>query len=199
MAMVLAVFLARGTWAQLVAAGAFLALCAAFKHPGTRACRQALWRLRMLCLAVPVIHLLAHGQAGLHAALRDVAGLVLMVLTVVVLLNPQGNPRVLLGGLAWWLRPLERVGLPGKRFALCMGLTLQWVPWAQQALAQCTGRPAKRLVRLARTLAVARPPALSVQMPDVPGPPPWQWTVPLALLAWLWLANRLPVPGLTSP
>lgn len=195
--MVLAVFLARGTWTQLAVAGVFLVSWAVFIRPNLHACARALWRLRIFYLAVPVIHFLAYGPAGLHAALRDVAGLVLMVLAVVVVLKPD-DPRALLAGLTWWLRPLGRVGLPGERFALCVGLTLQCVPWAQEALARCTGRPARRLVRLARTLGNTRPPALELAMgeeQDMRGPPLRQWVMPFLLLVLLCLAGGSSVPG----
>lgn len=196
---VLAVFLARGTWAQLATAGAFLVLWGAFVRPDFHGCARALWRLRVFYLVVPVIHLLAYGQAGLHAALRDVAGLALMVLTVVVVLKPA-DPRALLEGLTWWLRPLGRVGLPAERFALCVGLTLQWVPWAQAALARCTGRPGRRLVRLARTLVSTSPPIPRLvigEEQNIREPPPWQWVTPFLLLVLLWLAGDFPVPGFT--
>lgn len=199
--LVLAVFLARGTWLQLAAAAAFLAGYAAVWRLEVSACGRALWRLRFLCLAVPATHFLAHGPAGFYAALRDLAGLVLMVLAVALLLSPRSGP--LLSGLAWWLRPLDRFGLPGGRCALRVGLTLQWVPWAQAALADCTGRPARGLVCLARILSeAAAPPPVPTALPErlgAPGPPPWQWCEPLLLAAGLWLVGTLPGPWWTGP
>ena len=199
---VLASCLAGGTWLQLLAAAIYLCCVQGLGAERNAApCLAALWRLRVLFVAVPVVHWLAYGSAaGFYAVARDLCGLILMVITVALLLQPHTRPHELLCGLFWWMRPLCRLGFPGERCVVRLGITLLYIPWAVEALSRCRGNPRRRLVRLAWLLAgrggraTPAPGADALAVTDwmAPGPTLLQWSGPLLLWVGLWGIGNAP-------
>ncbi len=84
------------------------------------------------------------GLAQAGEALLRVAGFAFMAAWLSAVLPAQALGRA----VAWWLGPLERIGLPVERFALVLSLTVEEVPAAAERVMEIRGKigagPARR-------------------------------------------------------
>ncbi len=132
--------------------------------------------------------------AGVQQGLLRVAALVAIVAAVYLLLmtTPRGD---LVGGLLWFGRPLRRLGMDDRRFAVRLVLALEAVPQVQglarTALETNTG--ASRMQRLGQAASRVLQAVLeqadaqhgTIEVPDSQPVPGWQWLVPLLIVALL--------------
>lgn len=158
-------------------------------------------RVRWLLLAIvilygwfvpgtPLLHALgawSPSVEGLQQGLLRVAALCGIVAAVYLLLatTPRG---ALVAGLLWFGRPLRRVGIDDRRFAVRLVLALEAVPQVQDMVsaALTDSTDGTRLQRTARAAATVLQTTLqrAEQAPgaiDVPAPQPvplWQWSIP---------------------
>lgn len=148
---------------------------------------------------LPVLGPFSPTQQGLYQGLLRVAALGGIVAAVYMLLATTARG-ALVAGLLWFGRPLRRLGVDDRRFAVRLVLALEAVPQVQDlaraALADVAG--VTRLQRIGR--AAARVLRASLQradqaqgMIDVPDPQPvpiWEWFLPAALAAVLLTVAR---------
>jgi energy-coupling factor transport system permease protein len=101
----------------------------------------------------------------------------------------------LVSGLLWYGRPLQRLGLDDRRFAVRLVLALEAVPQVQELAREALQADAdrSRLRRLGRAAGTVLQAALAraegrpgpIQIPDPLPVPPWQWSLPSILAALL--------------
>lgn len=128
--------------------------------------------------------------AGVQQGLLRVAALAAIVVAVYLLLmsTPRGD---LVSGLLWFGRPLHRLGIDDRRFAVRLVLALEAVPQVQDLARAAleTDAGASRLQRLGQSasrvlhavLEQAEAQHGTIQVPDPQPVPGWQWLVPLLI------------------
>lgn len=139
-------------------------------------------------------------REGLQQGMLRVTALCGIVAAVYLLLTTTSRGE-LVAGLLWFGRPLRRLGVDDRRFAVRLVLALEAVPQVQDiaraALADVSG--ASRLQRLGRaaarvmqaTLARADQAQGAIDAPDPQPVPMWQWSLPVALALALWAAAQV--------
>lgn len=143
---------------------------------------------------VPILGAWSPSLAGVLQGLLRVAALVAIVVAVYLLLmtTPRGD---LVGGLLWFGRPLRRLGVDDRRFAVRLVLALEAVPQVQ-GLARAaleTDVGASRMQRLGQAASRVLQAVLeqadaqcgTIQVPDTQPVPGWQWLIPLLMAALL--------------
>ena len=143
---------------------------------------------------VPALGAWSPAQEGLRQGVLRILALLAIVAAVYLLLASTGRG-ALVGGLLWYGRPLQLLGLDDRRFAVRLVLALQAVPQVQELArealrAEVDGPRLRRLGRAASSVlqaALARAEDLSgpIQIPDPIPVPPWQWSLPSTLAALL--------------
>lgn len=127
---------------------------------------------------------------GVRLGLLRVVALAAIVVAVYLLLitTPRGD---LVGGLLWFGRPLRRLGIDDRRFAVRLVLALEAVPQVQglaraaletdagTSRMQRLGQSASRVLQAVLEQAEAQ--QGTIQVPDSRPVPGWQWLVPLLL------------------
>lgn len=164
--------------------------------------RMGLFRLRWLLLAIGILYMgFTPGESlhpmipglsreGVLEGLRRMLVLVDLLTLVYLLLSVTPTPQ-LAGALVQLSRPLRILGLDAERFGRRLALVLEGVGEAQQRL---------DAVREQRSLIDALAAAMlrleqeshagtaTAELPPLPRPPVWQWSiVMLLLLVLLWL------------
>jgi energy-coupling factor transport system permease protein len=146
---------------------------------------------------LPEFGSLSPTQEGLWLGLLRVTALCGIVAAVYLLLATTARGE-LVAGLLWFGRPLRRIGIDDRRFAVRLVLALEAVPQVQDlardALAESGG--GSRLQRLGgaaaqvlqASLAHAEQATGEIAAPDPQPVPLWQWALPVALAALLIMA-----------
>lgn len=149
---------------------------------------------------VPALGALSPTQEGLQQGLLRVAALCGIVAAVYLLLATTARGD-LVSGLLWFGRPLRRIGVDDRRFAVRLVLALEAVPQVQDlaraALDDAVG--GSRLQRLGNaaasllrtTLARAEQAPGEIAAPDPQPVPLWQWSLPVALVVLLGAAAHV--------
>ncbi|OGW62804.1 MAG: hypothetical protein A2V83_05835 [Nitrospirae bacterium RBG_16_64_22] len=126
------------------------------------------------------------GLAQAGEAILRVAGFAFMAAWLSAVLPAQALGRA----VAWWLGPLERIGLPVERFALVLSLTVEEVPAAAERVMEIRGKigasPARRLdAAIGHLAGLFRGPLAQTAGPPAapPGLPPLPKTTSLDLIA----------------
>lgn len=204
---------AAGGWMDIVLAAVTVVLLwpCVTSLPARRLARTV-WRLRFFYLslivlygwispgepALPALGPFSPSLAGLESALRYIAVLAVIALTV-QLLMAAFNRDQLVGALRWWLKPVGVLGLDRDRLALRLILVAEVLP-RLQVLARDTsgGRPAERgPVAVARRAAAVFERALAeaetappprIELPALRTPPVRDWLLSAAVLTVLALS-----------
>lgn len=202
----------------LLVATVLLSGVGAALHEGIRQAGQAVFallrRVRWLLLAIlilygwfmpgtplwPALGAFAPSREGLQEGLLRVAALGLIVIAVYLLLatTPRGR---LVAGLLWFGRPLRRLGVGDARFAVRLVLALEAVAQVQELLHAAnitTATTGDRWQRMGQTAAAVMQTMLlhadqapyEIELPEARPVPAWQWSLPAALGALLWIAAR---------
>jgi len=206
--LVVAAFLARGSWRDLLVAAALLgAFYARFGLPLLRRLAATLRKLRVLFISIAVVYIwftpgeplwpalgaLSPSAAGLFEGTLRALALILLAAAVQLLLLTTSRDQ-LLAAIRWWARPLRPLGLDAERLALRIVLSMEAVPRLREAVAaqrqdSADLPPLKRIGRFAgdvfaATVAAAeRAPLPAVRIPTLAAPALWQWLLPLSLAA----------------
>lgn len=138
-------------------------------------------------------------QEGLWQGLLRVAALCGIVAAVYLLLATTARGE-LVSGLLWFGRPLRRIGIDDRRFAVRLVLALEAVPQVQDLARDALAQPGggTRMQRLGKaaanllqaTLARAEQAPGEIAAPDPQPVPAWQWLLPAALATLLVLAGH---------
>ena len=211
-------FLATGRGPVLILAGsAVLALLLATGFRDWPSLARGLARLRWFYLSIAVLYLWftpglpllpalggwSPSVEGLRQGAARVAVLVVL-LSAVRLLFHCSHRAELVAAVAWWSRPLSRLGVEPATLGLRMVLCLETLPRLQRLARRCwrvgRGRPALQripgvgAVLLAVTLRQAeRAPCPRVSVPRLPRPGPRDWL--LAAVTATLLAAAASVPA----
>lgn len=204
--LIVAAFLARGSWLEVAALACGLAaLSLAVGQRDWRRFFGMVRRLRFLLLSIaiiygwftpgvplwPALEELSPTGAGVAQGLLRAAALIVLLGAVQLLLATTERPQFI-AALRWWLRPLRPLGLAPERVALRIALALEAVPRLRQIVADSraaeAGAPRIRRIAavangaFAATLAAAERAELPVvAVPCLARPAPPQWLAPLAL------------------
>lgn len=147
------------------------------------------------------------GLAQAGAALLRVAGFAFMAAWLSAVLPA----RALGGALAWWLRPLGRIGIPAERFALVLSLTVEEVPAAAGRITEVRKTIGAGPARLRMDAAVdhlaelfrdrigwsSGPPAARLDLPPLPGTTPMDLLAAASVAVFFAVADGLGRPFLT--
>ena len=195
---------------------ALLALLLATRFRDWRGLGRGLARLRWFYLSIAVLYLWFTPGAALAPALGAwspsleglaqgsgrVAVLVLLLAAVRLLFHISRRDE-LVAAIAWWSRPLIRLGLDPNRLGLRLVLALELLPRLQRLAGRCwrvaRGQPAWRrvpavgAVLLAATLRQAeRAPCPKLAVPRLPALVAADWLLAAAAAAPLLLAAAVP-------
>lgn len=149
---------------------------------------------------VPMLGSWSPSIAGVQQGLLRVAALLSIVVAVYLLLmtTPRGD---LVGGLLWFGRPLRRLGVDDRRFAVRLVLALEAVPQVQGLARKAleTDTSVSRIQRLGQAASRVLQAVLeqadaqhgTIEVPDAQPVPGWQWLVPLLMVVLLVAVTRV--------
>lgn len=185
-------------WMQWVAVAVILCPLLAFHllrgRAALRSLLRGLWRLKWLLLAVALLYAWLPAPASTTSVVGglDRAMILVAMFMSVHTLTLRFGAGELGAALSEWLRPLDRVGLPGSDFARRLALVLDGAGRERQALkAATTGAKGGWLSWVPRRLAgeieaiergAAQPRHPGVRPVALPPTPRWQWIVLLLLV-----------------
>ncbi len=170
-----------------------------------RLLRQARWLLLSIVLlyawmtpGTPLLAGLAAGwqpsREGVALALHQLGVLVVLIAAAGLLLNSQGEQR-LVAGLLQLLWPLRRIGMPTERFAVRLVLTLSAVAQLQPQMGSGVPGQGGRLQRASGMAArwldavlerADRCEPAVIELPAMPPVPWWHWGLPVLLTLLFW-------------
>lgn len=199
---------AAGGWADIALAAVAVVLLWPFVTglPAWRLARTV-WRLRFFYLslivlygwispgepALPALGAFSPSLAGLVSALRYIAVLAVIAMTVQLLMAALSRDE-LVGALRWWLKPLGVLGLERDRVALRLILVAEVLPRLQALARETTGgtaaqrgpvavtrRAAAVFERAVAEAETAPPPR--IELPALRAPPARDWLLSASALA----------------
>lgn len=171
--------------------------------------RPLLKRLRWLFLTLFILNLWFHSpdwtwlptESAIWLAIERFIALLGIVMAAHLLITVTSTPDII-AALQWWLTPLKKLGFHTDKLTLRLALVLDTVDQVQHlykvtsptAIENLTGlRDLSGLIgnKVAHLFSqvidyAETTPLRTLDIPELPSPPWWQWSYPLSMLTVIW-------------
>ena len=143
----------------------------------------AIKRLRWLFFSILILNLFFNlNIASLFIAIEKIIILITIILAAHLFLTITKTQEII-AALQWWLLPLTLLGFPTEKLAVRIALILDTVKTVQNFYTNTTTISNKITELFAKTLIHANTaPLQTLEIPELPKPPLWQWIYPLLML-----------------
>ncbi len=174
--------------------------------------RRLLKRLRWLFLTLLVLNLWFHSpdwtwlptESAIWLAIERLIALLSIVMAAHLLMMVTSTPDII-AALQWWLTPFKKSGFQTDKLTLRLALVLDTVDQVQHLYVSNPGGKSTALSGDKATLWIAEAlsnkvahlfsqvidyaettPLRTLDIPELPSPPWWQWSYPLLMLTLIW-------------
>ncbi|MDM8564127.1 hypothetical protein QUF74_00565 [Candidatus Halobeggiatoa sp. HSG11] len=143
-------------------------------------------RLRWLFFSILILNLFFNSSSGivnLLIAIEKVIVLITIVLAAHLFIIITKTQEII-AALQWWLLPLTMLGFPTEKLSVRIALVLDTVKTVQSFYNNTTSTITNKITELfAEILEHANTvPLQTLEIPELPQPPLWQWIYPLTML-----------------